>query len=277
MPEPSAAQRRFLKKRQQKMRTVTLVRILIFLAFLLLWEASARLNLIDAFIFSSPTRVAETLLSMAADGSIFRHTGITLLETLISFFLVFAVSILISVLLWMSRSLSRILEPYLVVLNSLPKSALAPLLIVWLGANMRTIIVAGMSVAVFGSILTIYTGFQEVDPEKAKLIYTLGGRKKDVLSKVILPGSVPVFLNTMKVNIGLCLVGVIIGEFIGSREGLGYLIIYGSQVFQLDLVLMSIVILCILAMCLYQCLNMAERLYLKKSQLPEQASAHKNV
>ena len=277
MPEPSAAQRRFLKKRQQKMRTVTLVRILIFLAFLLLWEASARLNLIDAFIFSSPTRVAEAFLSMAADGSIFRHTGITLLETLISFFLVFAVSILISVLLWMSRSLSRILEPYLVVLNSLPKSALAPLLIVWLGANMRTIIVAGMSVAVFGSILTMYTGFQEVDPEKAKLIYTLGGRKKDVLSKVILPGSVPVFLNTMKVNIGLCLVGVIIGEFIGSREGLGYLIIYGSQVFQLDLVLMSIVILCILAMCLYQCLNMAERLYLKKSQLPEQASAHKNV
>ncbi|OUQ27827.1 sulfonate ABC transporter permease [Lachnoclostridium sp. An131] len=277
MPEPSAAQRRFLKKRQQKMRTVTLVRILIFLAFLLLWEASARLNLIDAFIFSSPTRVAEAFLSMAADGSIFRHTGISLLETLISFFLVFAVSILISVLLWMSRSLSRILEPYLVVLNSLPKSALAPLLIVWLGANMRTIIVAGMSVAVFGSILTIYTGFQEVDPEKAKLIYTLGGRKKDVLSKVILPGSVPVFLNTMKVNIGLCLVGVIIGEFIGSREGLGYLIIYGSQVFQLDLVLMSIVILCILAMCLYQCLNMAERLYLKKSQLPEQASAHKNV
>ena len=277
MPEPSAAQRRFLKKRQQKMRTVTLVRILIFLAFLLIWEASARLNLIDAFIFSSPTRVAEAFLSMAADGSIFRHTGITLLETLISFFLVFAGSILISVLLWMSRSLSRILEPYLVVLNSLPKSALAPLLIVWLGANMRTIIVAGMSVAVFGSILTIYTGFQEVDPEKAKLIYTLGGRKKDVLSKVILPGSVPVFLNTMKVNIGLCLVGVIIGEFIGSREGLGYLIIYGSQVFQLDLVLMSIVILCILAMCLYQCLNMAERLYVKKSQLPEQASAHKNV
>ena len=130
MPEPSAAQRRFLKKRQQKMRTVTLVRILIFLAFLLIWEASARLNLIDAFIFSSPTRVAEAFLSMAADGSIFRHIGITLLETLISFFLVFAVSILISVLLWMSRSLSRILEPYLVVLNSLPKSALAPLLIV---------------------------------------------------------------------------------------------------------------------------------------------------
>ena len=264
MAEPSSAQKRFLKKRQQKLRTVTLVRILIFLVFLMLWEASTRLGLIDAFIFSSPARVAETFLSMAADGSIFRHIGITLLETLLSFFLVFAASILAAVLLWMSRSLSRILEPYLVVLNSLPKSALAPLLIVWLGANMRTIIVAGMSVAIFGSILTVYTGFLEVDPEKTKLIYTLGGRKRDVLTKVILPGSVPIFLNTKKVNIGLCLVGVIIGEFIGSREGLGYLIIYGSQVFQLDMVLMSIVILCILAMCLYQCLNLAEKLYLKK-------------
>ena len=230
----------------------------------MLWEAAARLGLIDAFIFSSPSRVAETFLSMASDGSMFRHIGITLLETLISFFLVFAVSVLAAVLLWLSRSLSRILEPYLVVLNSLPKSALAPLLIVWLGANMRTIIVAGMSVALFGSILTVYTGFLEVDPEKAKLIYTLGGHKKDVLSKVILPGSVPIFLNTMKVNIGLCLVGVIIGEFIGSREGLGYLIIYGSQVFQLDLVLTSIVILCVLAMLLYQCLSAAEKQYLRK-------------
>ena len=264
MAELSSAQQRFMKKRRQKLRTVTLVRILIFLAFLIIWEASARLHLIDAFIFSSPSRVTETFLSMTADGSIFRHTGITLFETLVSFLLVFAVSLLAAVLLWMSKSLSQILEPYLVVLNSLPKSALAPLLIVWLGANMRTIIVAGMSVALFGSILTIYTGFLGADPEKAKLIYTLGGRKKDVLSKVILPGSVPIFLSTMKVNIGLCLVGVIIGEFIGSREGLGYLIIYGSQVFQLDTVLMSIVILCILAMCLYQLLGLAERLYRKK-------------
>ena len=264
MAEPSSAQQRFLKKRQQKLRTVTLVRILIFLAFLVLWEASTRLHLIDAFIFSSPTRVVTTFMSMAADGSIFRHIGSTLLETLVSFFLVFAVSLFSAMLLWLSRSLSRILEPYLVVLNSLPKSALAPLLIVWLGANTRTIIVAGMSVAVFGSILTIYTGFSEVDPDKIKLIYTLGGKKRDVLLKVILPGSIPIFLNTMKVNICLCLVGVIIGEFIGSRQGLGYLIIYGSQVFQLDMVLMSIVILCIVAMCLYQAISAAERIYLKK-------------
>ena len=264
MAEPSLAQQSFLEQRKRKLRAITLARIFIFLLFLLIWEASARLHLIDAFIFSSPSRVCEIFVSMMADRSVFMHIGTTLAETLLSFFLVFLFSLLTAVLLWLFHSLSRILEPYLVVLNSLPKSALAPLLIVWLGANMKTIVAAGMSVAVFGSILTIYTGFSEVDPEKVKLIYTLGGNKRDVLRKVVLPSSVPIFINTMKVNIGLCLVGVVIGEFIGSRQGLGYLIIYGSQVFQLDMVLMSIVILCVMAMILYQAINLVEKYCLKR-------------
>lgn len=264
MAEPSLAQQSFLEQRRRRLRAITLARISIFLLFLFVWEISARLHLIDAFIFSSPSRVCQMFISMVSDQSIFMHMGTTLTETLLSFSLVFLFSLLIAILLWLFHSLSRILEPYLVVLNSLPKSALAPLLIVWLGANMKTIIVAGMSVAVFGSILTIYTGFSEVDPEKIKLIYTLGGNRKDVLRKVVLPSSIPIFINTMKVNIGLCLVGVVIGEFIGSRQGLGYLIIYGSQVFQLDMVLMSIVILCVMAMILYQIINFIEKHCLKR-------------
>ena len=137
------------------------------------------------------------------------------METLVSFVFTVFLGIGTAVLLWCCPKLSRILEPYLVVLNSLPKSALAPLLIVWLGANIRTIIVAGMSVAIFGSVINLYTGFRE----------------KDELTKIVLPSSVPLILSVMKVNIGLCLVGVIIGEFIGARQGLGYLIIYGSQTF----------------------------------------------
>lgn len=264
MAEPSLAQQSFLENRKRRLRAITFARIFIFLLFLIIWEASARLHLIDAFIFSSPSRVYRMFVSMISDHSIFLHMGITLAETLISFLLVFLFSLLTAVLLWLFHGLSGVLEPYLVVLNSLPKSALAPLLIVWLGANMKTIIVAGMSVAVFGSILTIYTGFSEVDPEKVKLIYTLGGNRRDVLWKVVLPSSIPIFVNTMKVNIGLCLVGVVIGEFIGSRQGLGYLIIYGSQVFQLDMVLMSIVILCIMAMILYQIINLVEKYCLKR-------------
>ncbi len=169
----------------------------------------------------------------------------------------------IRLLLWLSPRLSAILEPYLVVLNSLPKSALAPLLIVWLGANIRTIIVAGMSVAIFGSIISLYTGFQEIDPDELKLIDTLGGSRRHELFKVVLPASVPYLLSTMKVNIGLCLVGVVIGEFIGAKKGLGYLIIYSSQVFKLDWMLMSIVLLCIIAMGLYSLLNVLEKHYKK--------------
>ena len=227
----SAAQHSYLRSLRSRQYRVTAIRILIFVLFLALWETSVRLGWIDGFIFSSPSRVAKTFLSMWQDGSIFRHVGITLAETLISFGCVVVLGIGAAILLWYNTELSEILEPYLVVLNSLPKSALAPLLIVWLGANMKSIIVAGMSVAIFGSILNLYTGFNDTDPDKIKLIYTLQGTRRDVLTKVILPGTVPLLISVMKVNIGLCLVGVVIGEFIGARQGLGYLIIYGSQVF----------------------------------------------
>ena len=134
----------------------------------------------------------------------------------------------------------------------------------WLGATYKTIIITGVSVAIFGSILSLYTSFQSVDPEKIKLIYTMGGRNYHALTKVILPANIPAMFSLMKVNIGLCLVGVIIGEFISSRQGLGYLIIYGSQVFKLDWVIMSIVILCILAWGLYSLINVLEKQYLKR-------------
>ena len=202
---------------------------------------------------------------MLKDGSFFLHTGITLGETLLSFFLVTLFSILIATLLWYSRSLSEILEPYLVILNSLPKSALAPLFIVWLGTGTKTIVVAGISVAVFGSIINLYTGFIHVDKEKLKLIYTLGGNRFQAFHKVVLPSSIPVILSNMKVNIGLSLVGVIIGEFLAARVGLGYLIIYGSQVFKLGMVITSIIILCIIAMGLYQAVQYLEHFYKKKT------------
>ena len=257
--EVSDAQKNYLRNLQRRQYRITVIQILIFVLFLLLWETAVQMSWIDGFIFSSPSRVMKTFCSMWTDGSIFLHTGITLTETLVSFCFVVLVGLGMAVLLWYHTELSEILEPYLVVLNSLPKSALAPLLIVWLGANLKSIIVAGMSVAIFGTILNLYTGFRETDPDEIKLIYTLRGNKKDVLTKVILPGTLPLLLSVMKVNIGLCLVGVVIGEFIGARQGLGYLIIYGSQVFKLDWVIMSIVILCIIAMILYSILSVVEK------------------
>ena len=255
----SPAQCRYLEQERRIRRQIFVCRILFLVLFLFSWEISARIGILNDFIFSSPSRVLSCFLSMAADRTIFYHTGVTVLETLLSFFLVTWIGIFGAVALWSSRRLAKILEPYLVMLNSLPKSALAPLLIVWLGNNMKTIITAAVSVAVFGSILTLYNGFLSMDPDQIRLIYTLGGKQKDVLTKVLLPGSVPLIISNMKVNIGLCLVGVIIGEFLSAQAGLGFLIIYGSQVFKLDLVIMSIVILCILSAILYQAVAVLER------------------
>jgi NitT/TauT family transport system permease protein len=243
---------------------IRLMRILIFIIFLLTWEVCARNGVIDSFFFSSPSQIFSTFITMCREEALFLHIGITLIETLVSFLLVIIIGVTMTILLWQFPRVSSVLEPYLVVLNSLPKSALAPLLIVWFGTNIKTIIIAGISVAVFGSIINLYTGFREIEEDKVKLILTLGGRKKDVLCKVVLPASIPYLLSNMKVNIGLCLVGVIIGEFIGAKQGLGYLIIYGSQVFKLDWVIMAIAILCVMAMGLYSLINLLEKLYLKR-------------
>ncbi len=256
---PTMAQQEYIEKEQLHKRKVTACRVMLLVLFLAMWELCAQLGIIDDFIFSSPSRVFFCFRNMLMDGSIFEHIGITLFETLISFVLVVVVGLAMAVILWSSRSASEILEPYLVMLNSLPKSALAPILIVWLGNHVRTIVVAAVSVAVFGSILTLHNGFMGMDPDKIKLIHSLGGTRKDVLTKVLLPGSVPLIISNMKVNIGLCLVGVIIGEFLAAQRGLGYLIIYGSQVFKLDLVMMSIVLLCILSAALYQAISWIEK------------------
>ena len=232
MHEPSPTQKAYLARQKRDRRLVVSARLLVFLIFLAQWEILARAGWIDSFIFSSPSMIFNTFVEMAKNHSLFILIGATLKETLLSFLFVVVLGLGISILLWGCPRLAKVLEPYLVVLNSLPKSALAPLLIVWLGARQRTIIVAGMSVAIFGSILNLYTGFGEISQEKLKLIRTLGGGKKEELLKIVLPSSVPLILANMKVNIGLCLVGVIIGEFIGARQGLGYLIIYGSQTFQ---------------------------------------------
>ena len=264
MNKISSGQEQYLKRIRIRRISILLARILILVLFLFLWEFYADREIIDSFIFSSPSRITLCFLEMVQDRSIFLHIGVTLYETIASFLLVTLFSILTAVLLWCSRRLSEILEPYLVVLNSLPKSALAPLLIVWLGATPKTIIVAGMSVAIFGSIMSLYTSFTTVDSEKIKLIYTLHGNRRHALTKVVLPSSVPAVISNMKVNIGLCLVGVVIGEFLAARNGLGYLIIYSSQVFKMNWLLMSIVLLCIMAMGLYAVIGAIEKICKKR-------------
>ncbi len=247
---------------------IILMRFLLLFVFLITWELAAKYELINSFIFSCPSRIYQCFMNMVADGTIFTHMGITLYETIISFILVTLVSLACATLLWFFPILAEIFDPYIVVLNSLPKSALAPLLIVWLGATSKTIIIAGMSVAVFGSILSLHTHFQSIDPNKVRLIYTLKGNRLQALTKVVFPSSIPCLLSVMKINIGLCLVGVVIGEFLAAKCGLGYLIIYSSQVFKMDWLLMSIVLLCIMAMLLYGTIQALEKWYAQHTSHP---------
>ena len=255
----TSAQLEYVERQRTRRRRVGMVRIMVLLTLLGLWEFLARFGVINAFVFSSPSRMVLCMRDMVSDGSIFYHIGITILETMISFALVVLLGIGGAIILWSNKMISDVLDPYLVMLNSLPKSALAPILIVWLGANVRTIIVAAISIAVFGSILTLHNGFSNVDPDQIKLIISLGGSRKDIMTKVLLPGSIPLIVSNMKVNIGLCLVGVIIGEFLVASAGLGYLIIYGSQTFQLSLVMTSISILCFLSGLMYMGIGLIEK------------------
>ncbi len=252
-------QKNFLRRQKLQKLYIFWSRVLLFAAFVMLWQVSADLGWIDSFYFSSPIAISKLFWHDVQDMSLLSHIGITLLESGVSFLLIILFSLLTATFFWFYPSLGKMFEPFLIVLNSLPKSALAPLIIVWLGTGPRTIILCGISVGIFGCILNLYQSFEQTDPERLKLIETLGGTKLQAFTKVVFPGNIPTFISLSKVNIGLALVGVIIGEFLAGRKGLGYLIIYGSQVFKLDMVILSIVILCVIAMEIYGLLNLLEK------------------
>lgn len=255
----SKNQKAFIRREKNHRISVIVMRIVILIFLLCLWQVLAWIGVVNDFIFSSPIKMGNYLIEACMDKSLFYHTSVTLFETIVSFLFVTILGLLLSIILWSSRKISEILEPYLVVLNSLPKSALAPVLIVWLGNNRKTVIVTGILIAVFSAAITMTTSLNQTDTEKIKLIQSMGGSRLDVLCKVAIPSSIPVLIATMKVNIGLCLVGVIIGEFLAADAGLGYLIIYGSQTFKMTMVMSSIIVLCILSAFLYQAIAMIEK------------------
>lgn len=241
----------YLKKLKKEKQTIRATQIIILILFFGLWELLAELKFIDPFITSQPSRIVHTITNLYQQGVLFYHIGITCMETLIGFILGTILGVLTSIVLWWSYFLSRVSEPYLVVLNALPKIALGPVFIVWIGAGPAAIIVMTLAVSLIVTILEVLNGFLAVDKEKIRLVRTFGGTKSQVLTKVVLPASVPNIINALKVNVGLSWVGVIVGEFLVSKAGLGYLIVYGGQVFRLDLVMASVVILSIAAGIMY--------------------------
>ena len=260
MSEQSAspARQAYLLQRARRRKRILLLRILLLIVFLAQWELTARLGLVDIFIVSAPSRVVQTLYGLFCSGDLWVHLGTSCLETAVGFALGTLLGILIAVALWWSDTLSRVLEPYLVVLNALPKTALGPIFIVWIGAGTESIIAMTIAISVFVTILNMYVAFCSTDKEKLRLMQAFGASKWQTLFKLVIPSNYPALFNTLRVNVGLSWVGVIMGEFLVSKAGLGYLIVYGSQVFNMDLVMASVLLLAAAAVVMYQAILLLE-------------------
>ena len=235
-----------------------------FLAlFLALWEGLTRADVLDAFIVSSPSRIVGTLLDMSQN-NLALHIGVTLYETLTGFLLGVVIGLALSIALWWSGFASRVAEPYLVVLNSLPKIALGPVIIILVGAGTSAIIFMALAISLIVTVLEMLAGFRSTDAESIKMARTFGATKRQIFIKIVFPANLKTMFNSLKVNIGLSLVGVIAGEFLVSKAGLGYLIVYGGQVFQMDLVMTGVIILSVMAALMYESVVLLQKLVNKR-------------
>ncbi|ODA43004.1 ABC transporter permease [Desulfosporosinus sp. BG] len=253
----------YLRRAKMRKLWILLIQLSILVVALALWEICADAKIVDPFITSQPSRILNTIMRLYQEGVLFQHIGITCLEAVVGFVLGTLLGTIIAICLWWSEFLCKILEPYLVVINSLPKIALGPVFIVWIGAGPAAIIVMTLAISLIVTVLEVLNGFLAIDGDKIKLIQTFGGTKYQVLTKVLLPASFPTIINALKINVGLSWVGVIVGEFLVSKAGLGYLIVYGGQVFKLDLVMTSVIILGIAATLMYQGVVLLEKLLVK--------------
>lgn len=253
----------YLKKQRDKTILVNAVRILLLIFLLGVWELSACFEWVNPFITSSPSRILKTIASLYESGTLFYHISTTLLETLIGFFIAIALGYTVALLLWWSELFRKISEPYFVVLNALPKIALGPLIIIWCGTGSNAIVFMTVLIGLIVAILNMLGGFMETDENKLLLLRSMGASKLQILTKLVIPSSLPTFISTLKINVGMAWIGSIMGEYIVSKAGIGYLIVYGGQVFKLDLVMSAVFILCILAAGMYALVALLEKLVVK--------------
>lgn len=261
----SKDRKKYLRKILTNKIAVITTQLVIVIVFIVLWEILANVGIIDSFIASQPSRIVKTFMNLSSN-NLLEHVGVTCLETIIGFLSGTVLGVIVAIILWWSKFLSKVAEPFLVVLNSLPKIALGPVIIIWVGAGMPAIIVMALSISLIVTILEILNGFLNTDKELLKMARTFNANRLQILSKIVVPANISTFINSLKINIGLSLVGVISGEFLVSKAGLGYLIVYGGQVFQLDLVMTSVIILAVVAAIMYQSVVILEKIILKTNK-----------
>lgn len=259
----SKGYKNYLKKRKQEKYLVLFSQLFLLIFLIFIWQLLASKNIINTFITSSPKNVLSTIINLYKTNNFFHHIWITTYETIISFSLGTLLGILIAIILWYNKFLSKVIDPYLTVINSLPKVSLGPILIIWVGANINAIITMALLISVIITIITVYNGFTETDKNKIKLLKSLKASKFQILKHLILPANYKTILSSLKINISMSLIGVIMGELLVSKQGIGYLIMYGSQVFNLDLVITGIIILMIVSYIMYLIVSYLEKILIK--------------
>lgn len=255
--------KKYLRQIKREKVVVGICKFLIIILFLALWEVLVRCSFISSFMYSSPSRVMETVFSLFNSGELFKHIGITLYEVFISFFMATVLGLIVATLMWSNRILSKIVDPYLTVLNSLPKVALGPLIIIWVGASTNSIIFMALMISSFVTIINIYNGFVNVNKNYIIMLKSFGASKWQIFRKIILPSNVLNIISSLKINVSMSLIGVIMGELLVSKNGIGYLIMYGSQVFNIDLVITGVFILGIISYLMYLVIDRVE-IHIKK-------------
>lgn len=260
----SEEHKQFLNRIKKNKLLINIFRIFIVILFIFIWELLSSYKIINTFLFSSPSNVLKTIISMVVDKSIFIHIGVTLYELVISFLLSTAVSLVISIIFWSNETIYKIIDPYITIINSLPKVALGPLIIIWCGASTNSIIFMSLLISLFVSIISIYNGFNSVNKNYITLLKSFGANKIQIFTKVIFPNNIFNIISSLKINVSMNLIGVIMGELLVSKAGIGYLIMYGSQVFNIDLVITGVFILGIISSISYFILDKFENKYLNK-------------
>ena len=252
---------KYLKKRKI---IIKFIQISIGVIFLLIWELLSRFELINSFIFSSPSKIVITIYDLYKSNNLLNNILVTLYELFISFGIGSLLGFLIALLFYRFNILKKIFDPYLTLINSLPKVALGPLLIIWIGANTKSIIVMSLLINLIVSIIGFYNGFINTDNYKEKLLKSFGANNRQIIFNLVIPSSIENIFSTIKLNISMSLIGVIMGEFLSSKAGIGYLILYGTQVFNLNLVMAGIFLLLILSYLLYLIVCIIENRFLRK-------------
>lgn len=260
----SREQKEYLRSLRVKKICILVIQILLVIQFFIVWEILANNNVINSFVFSKPSKIFNTIINLAIDNNLFNHIFVTLEEVLISFSLGIILGFIIAIILYEIPILALIVDPFLTMINSLPKVALGPLIIIVAGANMKSVIIMALLINLIISIITIYNGFKSVSKNKLKLMKSFKAKKLQILVKLVIPNSYNTIISSLKLNISMSLIGVIMGEFLVSREGIGYLIIYGTQVFNLSLVMAGILILLIISFLLYKIITLLENKLIKK-------------